>query len=466
MLHTKIASNDQPRVSAKVIPLGTNQYGAMLAQRIENRTANVGICGLGYVGLPLAAATARAGFHTTGFDVDPRKIQEIAAGRSYVPAVPSEELNELRSLGRLTASNSFAALASCDVICICVPTPLTPQREPDLSIVEAAARTIAEYLRPGQLVILESTTYPGTTDEVLKPIFEAGSLRSGYDFFLGYSPEREDPGSSFRTIDIPKVVSGDGATARELVAAFYGSVVKRVVPVSANNVAEMVKITENIFRFVNIGLINELKIIYQSMGVDIWEVIEAAKTKPFGFMPFYPGPGLGGHCIPVDPFYLTWKAREFGLSTRFVELAGEITQGLPSYVIQTLERALDQRLHQPMSLASILIVGVAYKKNVSDMRESPAIRIADMLADRALRVSFYDPEVDVAELRHHGFPASVTAVDLGAEPAKNAIHDAAIIVTDHDGIDYRLIEKSARVVIDTRNAMERNGISSPRVIKA
>ncbi|HEY1427269.1 MAG TPA: nucleotide sugar dehydrogenase, partial [Caulobacteraceae bacterium] len=349
-----------------------------LAGRLEVRDATVGVIGLGYVGLPLAAAAARAGFSTIGFDIDPQKAERLNAGESYIDAVASDELAALIGKQLFRATDDFARLADCDVVAICVPTPLTRQREPDLSYVEATARTIALTLRPGQLIVLESTTYPGTTREVLKPLLEAGGLRSGRDFLLAFSPEREDPGNAdFATRSIPKVVAGDGPAAARAVKAFYGAVVDRVVPVSSLDTAEAVKITENVFRAVNIALVNELKMVFDRMGIDVWEVIEAAKTKPFGFMPFYPGPGLGGHCIPIDPFYLTWKSREFDMPTRFIELAGEINLAMPRYVVGRLEEALDARLGKSLGQSRVLIVGLAYKKNVADVRESPTFKLME-----------------------------------------------------------------------------------------
>ena len=331
-----------------------------LSNKIETRTARAGIIGLGYVGLPLAMAIARSGFAVTGFDVDPKKIVAIDARSSYIDAVTSADLQAQIDAGRFAATTEFAGLAECDVIVICVPTPLTKHRDPDLSFVEATSRTIGEHLRKGQLVVLESTTYPGTTDDVVKVILEKTGLKSGTDFFVGFSPEREDPGNQhFNTATIPKVVAGDGAEALSLMSAFYGAAVKTVVPVSSNATAEAVKLTENIFRSVNIALVNELKTVYAAMGIDVWEVIDAAKTKPFGYMPFYPGPGLGGHCIPIDPFYLTWKSREYELPTRFIELAGEINSAMPRYVVGKLAEALDIRVGKALSRSRVLMIGLA-----------------------------------------------------------------------------------------------------------
>lgn len=440
--------------------------GSLLLARLEARAATIGIVGLGYVGLPLAAATARAGFKVIGFDVDHSKIEKLRAGRSYIGAVTDETLQPMVRDGSFRASSDFAQLAECDVISICVPTPLTKQREPDLSFVENTTRAIAQHLRRDQLIVLESTTYPGTTDELMKPILEAGGLRSGRDFYLGYSPEREDPGSAgFETSTIPKVVAGDGAVAARLVAQFYGAIVERVVPVSSIKVAEVVKLTENIFRAVNIALVNELKVIYDAMGIDIWEVIEAAKTKPFGYMPFYPGPGLGGHCIPIDPFYLTWKSREFEVSTKFIELAGEINVSMPHYVVSKLTEALDKHLGLPLSQASILIVGVAYKKNVSDVRESPALKLIELLETRAADIAYHDPYVArIPKTRKHPMLAGKDCIRLSRDSV--GAYDAVVIVTDHDGIDYGLLANHSRLIVDTRNAMQRNGIICDRVVKA
>jgi UDP-N-acetyl-D-glucosamine dehydrogenase len=430
------------------------------------RTAKAGVIGLGYVGLPLAVATARRGLSTIGFDVDPVKEQRIAAGQSYIDAVASDELAGLVKAGKLIATTAFERLAECDVIVICVPTPLSKHRDPDLSYIESTGREIAKYLRPGQLVVLESTTYPGTTREVLKPILEATGLVCGRDFFVGFSPEREDPGNTaFETATIPKVVAGDGPLASELVISFYSAVVDHVVPVSSPDVAEAVKITENVFRAVNIALVNELKLIYGAMGIDVWEVIEAAKTKPFGYMPFYPGPGLGGHCIPIDPFYLTWRSREFEISTRFIELAGEINTAMPNHVVEVLARTLDERFSTAMSAAKVLVIGLAYKKNVEDVRESPSFKLMSLLEKRGAKVSFHDPHVPEApNTREHPEFAGWRSVDLSAESL--AGYDAVLISTDHDAVDYALLAAKAKLVVDTRNAMAKRDLGGPNVVKA
>lgn len=446
--------------------LRENGASADLLARLVAKTAAVGVIGLGYVGLPLAAAIAAGGFRATGFDIDPAKIEMLNQGRSYIDATPSEELAPLVRAARFSASGDFAALAALDVIVICVPTPLTRHREPDLRFVEETARTIARHLRPGQLVVLESTTYPGATEEVVRPILEEGGLRSGVDFFLGFSPEREDPGNGrYRTATIPKVAAGDGADAARLVEAFYAAVVEKVVPVSSLKVAEAVKITENVFRAVNIALVNELKVVYGAMGVDIWEVIDAAATKPFGFMPFYPGPGLGGHCIPIDPFYLTWKSREYGLSTRFIELAGEINVAMPRHVVARLEQELDRVRAVSLGRARILIIGLAYKRNVSDVRESPSLALMELLERRGARVDYHDPHVAaIPPTREHAGLAGRRSVELTA--AAVAGSDAVLIATDHDAVNYALISGNAALVVDTRNVMARKGLSAANVSKA
>jgi len=439
---------------------------AKLNTLIKDRAAKAGIIGLGYVGLPLAVASARAGFPTLGFDVDPGKPEQIHAGASYIGAVSSEEMGALVEAGTLAATTDFSRLAECDVIIICVPTPLTRHREPDLSYIEQTSETIAAHLRPGQLVVLESTTWPGTTREVVKPILEATGLKSGQDIFLGFSPEREDPGNQhFETVTIPKVVAGDGADASTLVQGYYGAVVKNVVPVSTPDVAEAVKITENIFRAVNIALVNELKVIYDAMDIDVWEVIDAAKTKPFGYMAFYPGPGLGGHCIPIDPFYLTWKAREHDVATRFIELAGEVNVAMPRYVIQRLGDALGEHGGVALSRSKILLLGLAYKKNVGDLRESPSFKLVEMLRKAGAEVVFHDPYCEeVPPMREHPEMVGERSLPLTAEAVSGV--DAVLISTDHDNVDYALIAKHARLVVDTRNAMARRGLTAKILVKA
>ena len=423
-----------------------------LARKIETCTAQVGVIGLGYVGLPLVRALVEAGFPVLGFDIDPEKVTALNAGRSYIRHIGDGTIAGLRRSGRFEASADFARVAEADVVLICVPTPLTQHREPDLSFVTCTAEAIAPHLRPGQLIVLESTTYPGTTVEVVKPILERSGLASGRDWFLAYSPEREDPGNlDFTTTRIPKVIGGDGPDAGQLATAFYGRVVPHTVPVSSPKVAEAVKLTENIFRAVNIALANELKIVFNAMGIDIWEVIDAAKTKPFGYMPFYPGPGLGGHCIPVDPFYLTWKAREYGIVTRFIELAGEVNTAMPRRVVEDLALALDQRFAKGLNGARILIMGLAYKKNVDDMRESPALTIMELLEERGAETAYHDPYLpEILHSRRHGRFAGRRSILL--DPSAIADFDAVLIVTDHDDVDYAGLVEAARLVVDTRNA--------------
>ena len=447
--------------------VGTDKApGHLLRGKINAGRATVGIMGLGYVGLPLALAAARSGYAVVGFDTDAKKIRRLAAGDSYIDAVNSAELQSTVAEGRMAATADMRRLSDCDVICICVPTPLTKQREPDLSYVRATAQAIARSIRRGQLIILESTTYPGTTEDVVRPILEKSGLSAGADFFIGYSPEREDPGNgAFNTASIPKVVSGLGAEAAELVTAFYGRMVETTVPVSSVRTAEVVKLTENIFRAVNIGLVNELKLIYDAMGIDIWEVIGAAKTKPFGYMPFYPGPGLGGHCIPVDPFYLTWKSREYSIPTRFIELAGEVNAAMPQYVVARLAKELDVKLSLAMSRSSILVVGIAYKKGVNDVRESPAMKILELLQGQVADLAYHDPHVPLIETsRHHPQLVRMKSITLTSDSI--AAYDAVLIATDHDKIDYGLIERHARLIVDTRNAMRTRGIQSEKVVLA
>lgn len=455
--------------------MDTREIGGDLANRdpaeslrpaISARTAIVGVIGLGYVGLPLAMACGRAGFSTIGFDIDPEKIVQLNHGDSYIDAVSDEALSVERKAQRFSATADFSRLPKCDIIIICVPTPLSRNREPDLRFVEATVQNIASRLRPGQLIVLESTTYPGTTEDIVIPMLERSGMKSGIDFLVGFSPEREDPGNtSFHTTSIPKVIAGDGPLATDAMEAFYGAVVDKTVAVSAPRVAEAVKITENVFRAVNVALVNELKVIFKAMDIDVWEVINAAATKPFGFMPFYPGPGLGGHCIPIDPFYLTWRAREFGVATRFIELAGEINVAMPHYVVSQLDEALDCICGKSLGSSRVLIMGIAYKKNVSDMRESPSLHLMELLKKRGTDVDYHDPHVAVIPpTREHAGLSGQTSVALTA--VMIASYDAVLIATDHDDVDYGMIDTHARLIVDTRNVMEKLGFSSDRVFKA
>jgi UDP-N-acetyl-D-glucosamine dehydrogenase len=432
-----------------------------LLSKIVSGDALVGVIGLGYVGLPLARAFWARGNKVLGFDVDVAKVEALNAKRSYLDSIPDALIAEATERGLFSAHSDFAELARADAILICVPTPLTRHREPDMSYIDGTIETIAAHLRPGQLVVLESTTYPGTTRERVVPRLERTGLKAGQDFFVAFSPEREDPGNrSFRTDSIPKVVGADDPVSQRLATALYERAIDRVVGVSTLATAEAVKLTENIFRSVNIALVNELKVIYSAMGIDIWEVIEAAKTKPFGYMPFYPGPGLGGHCIPIDPFYLTWKARELEISTRFIELAGEINTQMPGWVVERLAEALD-RSGRPLFGARVLLLGIAYKKNIADDRESPAYKLMQILARRGAEIAYHDPHVpEIRPSRHFAEFAGMRSVDL--DPAAIAGFDAVLICTDHDAVDYAAIVAHAKLVVDTRNATR--GIEGPAVI--
>ncbi len=437
-----------------------------LCKKFEKRQATVGIIGLGYVGLPLACAACAKDLRTIGFDIDQGKIDKISKGQSYIGNIHNDKIKAFVKSGLLQATADFDRLPEADVILICVPTPLSKNREPDVSYIVDTARAIAPRLRRGQLVVLESSTYPGTTREVVKPILEETGLKSGVDFYLAFSPEREDPGNKdFSTAGIPKVVGGDGPDALKLACTVYDQFLVKTVPVSSCDTAEAAKLTENIFRSVNIALVNELKVVYDAMGIDIWEVIEAAKTKPFGYMPFYPGPGLGGHCIPIDPFYLTWKAREHNIATRFIELAGEINVSMPSYVVNRLSEALDQRFAKSLNGAKILILGMAYKKNVADIRESPAFAVMHLLQKRKADVSFFDPFVpEIPPTREHAEFTGMKSADLS--PAFLKKQDAVVVVTDHDNLDLKMVAAHSSLVVDTRNAFFRAGISGKNIVKA
>ena len=418
--------------------------------------------GLGYVGLPLAALFARRGFRVLGFETDPEKVRALTEGRSYIRHLDGGEIAELVADGRLEPTGDLDRLGEPDALLLCVPTPLSPQREPDLRFVEETARQVARRLRPGQLVVLESTTWPGTTEEVVRPILESSSLVCEEDVFLAYSPEREDPGNpTHTTARVPKVVGAVGPRSRAAAEALYGQVIARVVPVGSAAAAEASKLTENIFRAVNIALANELKVVFDKMGIDVWEVLDAAATKPFGFMRFDPGPGWGGHCIPVDPFYLSWKAREHGLTARFIELAGEINVRMPEHVVGKLVRALNDR-GKPVQGSRVLVLGLAYKKNVDDPRESPAFEVIDQLLGLGAVVSYHDPFIPRA-------PAMRTWPDLppmesvALDEAALAASDAVVLVTDHDGVDYPLVARAAPLVIDTRGVFRE---PLPNVVKA
>lgn len=442
-----------------------SQIGGLL-ERIGRKQVLVGIIGMGYVGLPLALAFGGGGLRVLGFDTDPAKAEALNAGKSYIKHIGDAQIAQLRTSGFLEATADMDRLAEPDAILICVPTPLTRHMEPDLAYVVSTTETIAPRLRSGQIVILESTTYPGTTNDVMQPILEKDGLKAGRDFFLAYSPEREDPGNpEYSTARIPKVVGADDAGSRAVAEALYGAFVPRTVAVSSAAAAEAVKITENVFRAVNIALVNELKVVFAAMGINVWEVIEAAKSKPFGYMPFYPGPGLGGHCIPIDPFYLTWKAREYNQHTRFIELAGEINSRMPNHVIDELARALDASSCRGLKNSRILVVGLSYKKNIDDIRESPSLRLLDLLRQRGAHADYYDPFVAaVPQMREHKELIGQKSIEWSLDAIGG--YDAVLIATDHDEIDYVSLCRSAKLVVDTRNVCARAGADLSKVVLA
>jgi UDP-N-acetyl-D-glucosamine dehydrogenase len=455
-------------------PAVVNPLERALVDLIATRRARVGVIGLGYVGLPLACTFAEGGFPVVGFDADPAKVEALAAGRTYIRHLPAERLAALAApldallgdppaRGRLAATVDVAHLRACDAILICVPTPLTPSREPDLSYVVGSAEAVARHLRARQLVVLESTTYPGTTDEVVRPLLEASGLAVGRDVFLAFSPEREDPNNRrFSTRTIPKLIGGTTAACTRVATALYGAVIERALPVSSTRVAEAAKILENTYRSVNIALVNELKMLFDRMGIDVWEVIEAAASKPFGFTPFYPGPGLGGHCIPVDPFYLSWKARQHDCTTRFIELAGEINTAMPEYVLRKLADALNRR-GRPLRGARVLVLGVAYKPDIDDTRESPALLLIDLLQRQGARVSYHDPYVPaLGRFRRYTFDLHSVALTPRALRAA----DAVLVVTDHSAFDPGFIARHCRLLVDTRNLTHAVRAGRDRIVRA
>jgi UDP-N-acetyl-D-glucosamine dehydrogenase len=433
-------------------------YRAELLRKVADRSARVGIIGLGYVGLPLALIFEDAGFPVAGFDVDPRKPEALQRGESYIRHIGAERVARAFARGRITATTDFDGLAACDAIIICVPTPLGRHREPDLSYIRSTADAIAPRLHPGQLVVLESTTYPGTTREELLPRFTAHGLRPGVDLFVAFSPEREDPGNkSFHTQNIPKVVGGLDAASQEVAVALYGAAIAKVVAVSSPEVAEAAKLLENIFRAVNIALANEMKLVLDRMGINVWEVIEAAKTKPFGFMPFYPGPGLGGHCIPLDPFYLTWKAAEHGVWARFIELAGEVNTAMPHYVVDRTARALN-RHGRSMKGSKILVLGLSYKADIDDDRESPSFEIIELLREAGADVAYCDPYIPEAkQTRAHDL--RLASVPCSAD--EFARYDAVVVSTAHGDFKDAALYARTRLVVDTRNLMAPLGLGTP-----
>jgi UDP-N-acetyl-D-glucosamine dehydrogenase len=428
---------------------------ALLEEKIRSHSARVGVVGLGYVGLPLAVEFARAGFAVTGIDVLAEKVRRVNAGDSYVGDIPSAVLGPLVESGRLRATTDFAAVRELDTINICVPTPLRKTKDPDMSFIVSSCEEIARHFHPGMLVILESTTYPGTTDELVLPMLEKSGLKVGRDFFLCFSPERVDPGNPlYQTANIPKVVGGCTAACTNMGRLFYSQALDCVVPVSSTQVAEMVKLLENTFRMINIGLVNEMALMCDRMGIDVWEVIDAAATKPFGFMPFYPGPGLGGHCIPVDPFYLSWKTKQAGMEARFIELAGHINGYMPQFVADKVQQALNQA-GKPVMGSRIHVMGVAYKRDIDDLRESPALDVMLLLKRRGGQIAYTDPYVPALRLEE---------LDLESQPEESiAAADCVVIVTDHTAFDYRKMVERAALIVDTRNALK--GVASPKIVR-
>ncbi len=434
-----------------------------LVNKINEKNAVIGVVGLGYVGLPLILEYAEKGFKSLGFDIDPSKIEYISKGQSYIKHIPSEKIDKVVKKGTFSSTTDFSRLEEVDAILVAVPTPLDKYRAPDLSYIINTSEEVAKYLRKGQIVILESSTYPGTTEEVMRPILEKSGLKCDEDFWLAFSPEREDPNNpKFSTSTIPKVVGANTPEGLEISTTLYDQVIVKTIPVSSSQAAEATKLLENIFRSVNIALVNEMKMVLDRMGIDVWEVINAASTKPFGFMPFYPGPGLGGHCIPIDPFYLTYKAREFDMSTRFIELAGEINTSMPYWVIQKLMEALDQR-EKSLKNSKILLLGMAYKPDIDDVRESPSFKLMEILKDKGAVVEYHDPYVTkLHKMRKYDFKDE--AVELTAENIEH--YDAVLISTNHSEYDYDFIVEHAKMVLDTRNATANVKNGREKIVKA
>jgi len=441
----------------------TNPIIKTLEAKLNEKTAKIGIIGLGYVGLPLSLTFLRKDVQVMGFDLDTVKIEKIYRNESYIKHIPADELTDFIKKEQFEATTEFSRLDEPDALLICVPTPLTKTREPDLKYVESSTRAIAKKLRPGQIIILESTTYPGTTVEVLQPILEGNGMQAGKDFFLAYSPEREDPGNpKFATANIPKVVGGIDEPSTRLAQALYQIALEKVTTVSTTQVAELTKLLENIFRSVNIALVNELKMLCQRMGINVWEVIDAAATKPFGFMPFYPGPGLGGHCIPIDPFYLTSKAREYDFSTKFIELAGEVNSAVPYYVVQRVMEALNDR-GKPMKGSSVLILGAAYKKDVDDPRESPTFKLLEILHQKGAIINYNDPHIPILQSSRH-CTYNLKSTPLTANNLANT--DCVLLATEHTAYDYDFILEHAPLIVDTRNAFAGKPGTSEKVVMA
>ena len=428
----------------------------LLRQKIESHKARVGVVGLGYVGLPLVVEMAHAGFDVIGIDIQESKVNSINKGVSYIQDVPTSVLRPLVKAGKIRATTDFSVVKKLDTINICVPTPLRKTKDPDMSYIVDSCEAISKYFHSGMLVILESTTYPGTTDELMLPMFEQDGLKIGRDFFMCFSPERVDPGNpNFQTKNIPKVVGGITPACTEMGALFYRQALEKVVPVQGTRVAEMVKLLENTFRMINIGLVNEIALMCDRMGINVWEVIDAAATKPFGFMPFYPGPGLGGHCIPIDPFYLSWKTKQAGIEARFIELAGYINGQMPHFVVDKVQNALNDH-SKPLKGSKVHVLGVAYKRDIDDVRESPALDIIHLLKQRGAKVAYSDPWIP--KINDHGILMQAMPEDKAVASA-----DCVVIVTDHKKFDYRKIVKSARLIVDTRNALK--GIKSNKIVR-
>ena len=436
--------------------VAVSNHDKALADKIRSKTARVGVIGLGYVGLPLAVEYAKQGFHVVGIDVQESKIEALNSGESYVKDVPTAEVQELVKSGKLSATTDFSVIRDLDTINICVPTPLRKTKDPDMSYIVSACERLAEYFHPGMLIILESTTYPGTTDELVRPMLERGDMRAGQEFFLCFSPERVDPGNpQFQTRNIPKVVGGITPACTEIGALFYAQALETVVPVSSTQVAEMVKLLENTFRMINIGLVNEIAMMCDRIGINVWEVIDAAATKPFGFMPFYPGPGLGGHCIPIDPFYLSWKTKQAGVEARFIDLAGYINGQMPRFVVEKVQNALNEA-SKPLRGSHVHVMGAAYKRDIDDARESPALDVMVLLEQRGARVTYTDKYV--SKIDGHGI--SKTSQD---ENEMAAVADCVVIVTDHTNVDYKSLLEKARLVVDTRNTLK--GVQSEKIFR-
>jgi len=437
-----------------------------LKKAFIDRSVKVGVIGLGYVGMPLSLTFVQNNFKTIGFDIDRNKITTLMSGDTYLSHISAEEISQAITDGMFSPTDDFSRISEVGVIFICVPTPLNKNQKPDLQFIISTGKLIKPHIQKNQLIILESTTYPGTTREVLKPILETKKFKSGIDIFIAYSPEREDPGNlEYKTASIPKIVGGDGLEATELACKILDQIVIKTIPVSSLEAAEAVKLTENIFRSVNIAMVNELKSIYEKMGIDIWEIIDAAKSKPFGYMPFYPGPGLGGHCIPIDPYYLTYRAKQFGEQTKFIKLAGEINTQMPQKVIETLAKALKEKLNKELIGAKILVIGLAYKKNVNDTRESPAFILMQLIEEAGAIAAYFDPFVPIIpKTRKHAFLAGRKSIEWS--PDELTEYDAALICTDHDNIDYEGLLINSKLIVDTRNALSSINNYTEKIVKA